>query len=44
MLFRARVVSFLSGFAVAGCIALYQLRQDVWESHRLLSAEVWFVC
>ncbi len=40
MLVRARVVSFLSGFAVAGCIALYQLRQDIWESHKLLASQV----
>ena len=43
MLVRARVVSFLSGFAVAGCIALYQLRQDIWESHKLLASQVWVV-
>lgn len=40
MLVRARVVSFLSGFAVAGSVALYQLRQDIWESHRLLASQV----
>lgn len=40
MLVRARVVSFLSGFAVAGCICLYQLRQDIWESHKLLASQV----
>jgi hypothetical protein len=37
---RARVISFLAGFAVAGGFALYQLRQDVWESHRVLAAQV----
>ena len=40
MLLRARVVSFLAGLGVAGSFALFQLRQDVWESHKLLSEQV----
>lgn len=40
MLFRARLVSFFAGLGVAGGFALFQLRQDVWESHKLLSEQV----
>eukprot|EP00884_Botryococcus_braunii_P007406 jgi/Botrbrau1/16667/Bobra.0068s0083.1 len=39
VLVRARVSSFLAGFAVAAGLALYQLRQDIWESHRVLAAQ-----
>ena len=41
MLLRARVVSFLAGLGVAGSFALFQLRQDVWESHKLLAEQVY---
>lgn len=40
MLLRARLVSFFAGLGVAGGFATFQLRQDVWESHRLLSEQV----
>ena len=40
MLFRARLVSFFAGLGVAGGFAIFQLRQDIWESHKLLSEQV----
>ena len=40
MIFRARLSSFLAGFAVASAFAVYQLRNDVRESHSLLSEQV----
>ena len=40
MLFRIRLSAFLAGVAVAGTFAVYQLRQDVLQSHKLLSAQV----
>ena len=40
MLFRTRVVSFLAGLGAAGAFAIVQLRQDVWESHKILSQQV----
>lgn len=43
MLLRARLVSFFAGVGVAGSLALYQLRQEVWESHRILSQQVPFL-
>ena len=41
MLWRTRVTSFLAGVAIAGSLALYQLRQDLWDSHAILAAQVW---
>jgi hypothetical protein len=35
-IFRARLSSFLAGFAVASGYAIYQLRNDVQESHLAL--------
>jgi len=40
MIFRARLSSFLAGFAVASGFAVYQLRNDVRESHALLAEQV----
>ena len=40
MLWRIRTTSFLAGVAVAGSLALYQLRQDLWDSHAILAAQV----
>lgn len=40
MLVKARVSSFLAGFAVAAGAALYQLRQDVLKSHDVLAQQV----
>ena len=40
MLWRIRATSFLAGVAVAGSAALYQLRQDIWDSHAILAAQV----
>ena len=39
MIFRARVSSFLAGFAIASGFAVYQLRSDVRESHVLLAEQ-----
>ena len=39
-MFRVRAASFLTGFAVASGIAMYQLQRDVWGSHHILSDEV----
>jgi len=39
MIFRARLSSFLAGFAVASGFAVYQLRNDVRESHALLAEQ-----
>merc|ERR1712087_194142 len=39
MIFRARVSSFLAGFAIASGFAVYQLRSDVRESHALLAEQ-----
>jgi len=36
---RARIASFFVGVGVAGSFAIYQLRQDVWESHRVLAEQ-----
>lgn len=35
-LFRVRLSSFLAGAAIVGGFAVYQLRQDVWSSHKIL--------
>ncbi len=40
MIFRARLSSFLAGFAIASGFAVYQLRSDVRESHKLLAEQV----
>ena len=40
MLLRVRLTSFLAGVALAGSAALYQLRQDIWDSHSILAAQV----
>ena len=40
MMFRARLSSFLAGFAVASGFAIYQLRSDVRDSHKLLAEQV----
>lgn len=40
MLWRIRATSFLAGVAIAGSFALYQLRQDLWDSHAILAAQV----
>jgi hypothetical protein len=40
MLARARIASFFIGLGAAGSFAIFQLRQDVWESHRVLSEQV----
>ena len=34
------MVSFFAGLGVAGGFAIFQLRQDIWESHKLLSEQV----
>jgi len=39
MLMRARLSSFLAGFAVASGYAIYQLRNDVQESHLALTEQ-----
>lgn len=39
-LMRIRVSSFLSGFAVAAGISLYQLKKDLQDSHALLREQV----
>ena len=39
-MFRVRAASFLTGFAAASGIAMYQLQRDVWGSHHILSDEV----
>lgn len=39
MLWRIRATSFLAGVAIAGSFALYQLRQDLWDSHAILAAQ-----
>uniref|UniRef100_A0A7S2Z8H9 Uncharacterized protein n=1 Tax=Chloropicon laureae TaxID=464258 RepID=A0A7S2Z8H9_9CHLO len=39
MMFRARLSSFLAGFAVASGFAIYQLRSDVRDSHKLLAEQ-----
>ena len=39
-LLRARLSSFLSGFAVAGGLCMYQLRSDVWASHEILEGRI----
>eukprot|EP00877_Chromochloris_zofingiensis_P004215 jgi/Chrzof1/13795/Cz08g12210.t1 len=39
MLIRVRVVSFLSGAAVAGAAALYQIRKDIQSSHEFLAQQ-----
>lgn len=36
LLLRARVSAFMTGLAVAGVFAVYQLRKDVTESHKHL--------
>lgn len=40
MLLRARVSAFLSGVAIAGVFAVYQLRKDVTDSHKILADQV----
>ncbi len=40
MLLRARVSAFLSGVAIAGVFAVYQLRKDVTDSHKILKDQV----
>ena len=40
ILFRARLSSFLAGFAIASGFAIYQLRNDVHESHVALAEQV----
>lgn len=40
MLLKIRITSFLTGFAVASALGLYQLRQDVLHSHEVLAAQV----
>ena len=40
MLWRIRLTSFLAGVAVAGSASLYQLRQDIWDSHSILAEQV----
>lgn len=39
-LFRARISSFMAGFAVAGSLAMLQLRQDVLDSFGVVRAQV----
>lgn len=39
-LFRARITSFVLGFGLASGLALYQLRQDVSQSHTEILASV----
>jgi len=38
-LVRARLSAFLCGFALAGGFAVYQLRKDVWDSHKMLAEQ-----
>lgn len=40
MLFRVRMTSFLTGFAVAGGIAMYYLQGDIQKSSALVAGEV----
>jgi hypothetical protein len=40
MLLRFRIASFLTGFGLASAFALYQLRKDIWDSHRILLEQV----
>lgn len=40
MLLRIRLTAFLAGFGLAGGLALYQIRQDVQNSHDFLAAQV----
>ncbi|MCJ1467953.1 hypothetical protein MMC07_006579 [Pseudocyphellaria aurata] len=37
---HVQATSFLAGVAIAGSFALYQLRQDLWDSHAILAAQV----
>jgi hypothetical protein len=39
-LLRVRISSFLAGFGVAAGLGLYQLRQDVLQSHEVLAQQV----
>ena len=40
MILRARFSAFMTGLAVAGVFAVYQLRKDVTESHSQLLGQV----
>jgi hypothetical protein len=40
VLLRTRVASFLSGVAVTGAYAVYELRKDLVEGHQLLVKQV----
>ena len=40
MLLKVRLTSFLVGFGVASGLALYQLRNDVLQSHNVLTHQV----
>jgi hypothetical protein len=37
---RTAAASFAVGFTVAGGFGMLSLRNDLWESHRLLAAQV----
>ena len=40
VLFRARLASFMSGVAVSGGFAFFQLKKDIVDSHELLVKQV----